>query len=114
MKTLTPEDVIDIYERCHAGTEQQGKIARDYDISQATVSGIKLGKYWNKITGEPRRRGLTANQERMLAIYNSYWVDKYPVKEIAERFGVSVNSVYEIRNGKAAAHITGHPVRRNK
>ena len=108
---LTPEDVMDIFERCQEG-EKQSAIAKDYVISQATVSGIKLGVYWNDVTGMPRRRRLTENQERSLEIYNAYWVEKLPVKEIALRFGVSKNTVYDIRNGTTAARLTGHPTRK--
>jgi hypothetical protein len=108
---LTPEDVMDIYRRCHAG-EKQSDIAKDHVISQATVSGIKRGEYWNNITGHPRRRPLTPGQLTKLAIYDAYWVEKLPVKEIAVRFGVSKNTVYDIRNGTTAAHITGHPIRK--
>lgn len=109
---LTPEDVMDIYRRCHAG-EKQVDIAKDHVISQATVSGIKRGEYWNDITGAPRVRKLTQGQLRRLAIYDAYWVEKLPVKEIAVRFGVSQSAVYDIRNGTTSARITGHPVRKS-
>jgi transcriptional regulator with XRE-family HTH domain len=108
---LTPEEVLDIYQRCKSG-EKQGNIAREYVVSQATVSGIKRGYYWNDVTGEPRRRKLSPNQQRNLAIYQAYWEDKLSVKEIAARFGVSKSAVYDIRNGTTAPHVTGHPIRR--
>lgn len=111
MKSLTPEDVLDIYERCHEG-ERQATIASDYDISQATVSGIKLGQYWNRVTGLPRRRKLTDSQQRTVAIYSAYWEEKLPVKEIAARFDVSRGCVYDVRNGTTGADLTGHPIRR--
>lgn len=102
---------MDIYRRCHSG-EKQSAIAKDHVISQATVSGIKRGEYWNDITGEPRRRPLTPGQRRRLAIYDAYWVEKLPVKQIALRFGVCQSTVYDIRNGTTAARITGHPIRK--
>lgn len=105
---LTREDVLDIYERAHSG-ESQTLIAKDHMISQATVSGIKLGYYHNETTGHPRNRRLTPRQERMLDIYSAYWDDKLPVKEIAEKFGVAEGTVYDIRNGATGHQITGHP-----
>ena len=105
---LTREDVLDIYERAHSG-ESQTEIAKDYAVSQATVSGIKLGSYHNETTGHARNRRLTPRQERMLDIYSAYWDDKLPVKEIAEKFGVSQGAVYDIRNGSTGRQITGHP-----
>lgn len=109
---LTPDEVMEIYRRCHSGLEKQGDIAKDYIISQATVSGIKRGYYWNEVTGEPRRRKLSENQLRNLAIYEAYWVEKLPVKEIMARFGASKSHVHDVRTGKTAPHVTGHPIRK--
>lgn len=105
---LTREDVLDIYERAYSG-ESQTQIAKDHMVSQATVSGIKLGYYHWEITGQKRNRPLTKRQERILDIYSAYWDDKIPVKEIAEQYGVSMGTVYDIRNGSTGAHVTGHP-----
>lgn len=105
---LTPEDVLDIYDRAHSG-DKQSKIASDYSVSQATVSGIKRGYYWNEVTGHVRTRPLSARQDRILDIYSEYWDKKQPVPEIAARFGVSLTTVYDIRNGKIGHKITGHP-----
>jgi hypothetical protein len=105
---LTPEDALDIYVRAHAG-ERQADIARDHVISQATVSGIKRGLYWNAVTGHERVRPLTANQDRIRDIYAEYWEKKQPVPVIAARFGVSLTAVYDIRSGATGAKLTGHP-----
>lgn len=105
---LTREDVLDIYERVYSG-ESQTRIAKDHMISQATVSGIKLGYYHNEITGHRRNRPLTKRQARIMDIYSAYWDEKLPVKEIAAQYGVSEGAVYDIRNGSTGAKITGHP-----
>jgi hypothetical protein len=105
---LTPEDALDIYRRAHAG-ERQAAIAADHVISEQTVSAIKCGYYWNDVTGHERVRPLTARQDRTLAIYSEYWEKKQPVPAIAEKFGVSLNTVYYIRNGATGAKLTGHP-----
>lgn len=105
---LTREDVLDIYERAHSG-ESQTQIAKDHTISQATVSGIKLGYYHNETTGHERRRPLTERQARILDVYSAYWDAKLPVKEIAEAYGMSMAAVYDIRNGSTGHRITGHP-----
>lgn len=105
---LTPEDALAIYERATSG-ERQAKIAHDFAVSEATVSGIKCGYYWNEITGHERVRPLTARQELVLAIYSAYWDRKLPVPAIAREFGVARTTVYDIRNGTTGAKLTGHP-----
>lgn len=105
---LTPEDALAIYRRAWAG-ERQAVIARDFVISESTVSGIKCGYYWNDVTGHERTRPLTPRQEKVLAVYSAYWDQKLPVAEIAERFGMCRTAVYGIRNGSTAAKLTGHP-----
>jgi hypothetical protein len=107
-QVLTPEDALDIYRRAMAG-ENQAAIARDHVISQATVSGIKCGYYWNDVTGHKRTRPLTPRQELTLAIYSAYWDKKMPVPAIAQEYGVSRSTVYDIRNGTTRSEITGHP-----
>ena len=107
---LTPEDVLDIYERAWSG-ESQSSIRADHVISQATVSGIKLGYYWTEITGHARRRPLTERQERIMDIYSEYWDKKRPVPEIAAEFGVSLSTVYDIRRGLVGSKFTGHPTK---
>lgn len=105
---LTPEDVLDIYQRAQAG-ENQFDIARDHVISQATVSAIKRGYYWSHVTGHDRTRAYSPGQARVLGIYSAYWNEKAPVSEIAARFGVTRSAVYKIRNGRTGAKLTGHP-----
>ena len=105
---LTPEDALHIYERAHAG-ERQAKIARDFVVSEATVSAIKCGYYWNEVTGHERVRPLTPRQELTLAIYSAYWDEKLSVPAIAKRFGVSTSYVYDVRNGTIRPGLTGHP-----
>lgn len=105
---LTPEDAMAIYERAHAG-ERQARIAADFAISEATVSGIKCGYYWNDVTGHERVRPLTPMQQLTLEIYSAYWDKKLPVPVIAKQFGVSRGMVYDIRNGTTRPELTGHP-----
>lgn len=107
ISVLTPEDALDIYTRAHSG-ESQTQIAKDHVVSQATVSSIKHGYYWNDVTGHMRSRR-SARHERILSIYAEYWEKKQPVPAIAERFGVSLTTVYDIRNGTVGAKLTGHP-----
>jgi hypothetical protein len=105
---LTPEDVLDIYELAWSG-DNQTQIAKDYAVSQATVSGIKLGYYWNEVTGHERHRPLTPRQERIMDIYSAYWDSKRTVPDIAAEYGVSLSTVYDIRRGLVGARVTGHP-----
>ena len=48
-KRLTADQVTKIRERLATGTETMKAIATDFGISDAMVSEIKHGKYWNKI-----------------------------------------------------------------
>ena len=108
-KHLTAEDALDIYQRAHSG-EKQSSIARDYDCSQATVTGIKRGVYWDKVTGHPRGRPLTDRQLRIIDIYSAYWDDKLPIRLIAPQYGLSLKAVYDILKGRTGAYLTGHPI----
>lgn len=47
---LTAEDVLVINERLQEG-EKGAVIARDFAISQQSVSSIKTGETWNWLTG---------------------------------------------------------------
>lgn len=47
---LTPEDVRIINERLQQG-EKGAVIARDFAVSQQSVSAIKTGETWNWLTG---------------------------------------------------------------
>jgi uncharacterized protein YjcR len=111
--TLEAEDVLDIYKRTHEG-EKQVRIANDYGVSQSVVSGIKSGYYWSHVTGAERTRPLTSRQQRVIQIYNAYWLQKRPVREIAEEYGMSLTAVYEIRAGRVGGRYTGHPAPRNR
>ena len=108
-KHLTAEDALDIYQRCHEG-EKQSSIAIDYDCSQATISGIKRGIYWSRVTGHPRTRPMSPRQLRIIDVYSAYWDDKLPVKVIAPQYGLSLKAVYDILKGRTGAYLTGHPI----
>ena len=105
---LTPEEALEIYKQAHAGVKQVD-IAREFVVSQATVSGIKRGYYWTEVTGHERTRPMTARQDKVIEIYSAYWEEKRPVHEIAARFGVSLTTVYDIRRGRTGSKYTGHP-----
>lgn len=52
---LTEKDVVSIYERAIKG-ESVSIVAKDYNITPATVCDIKAGRSWYKVTGAPRNR----------------------------------------------------------
>ena len=47
---LEPEDVLVINERLQRG-EMGAVIARDFAVAQQSVSAIKTGKTWGRVTG---------------------------------------------------------------
>lgn len=51
---LTPEDVEVINERLQRG-EKGAVIARDFAVSQQSISAIKTGDAWNWLTGNKEK-----------------------------------------------------------
>lgn len=113
-KVLTPEDVLAIRDRLNRG-EPGVSIARDFAISQQTVSGIKTGAYWGRVTGldarapgEHTSRG-KLSREDVMAIDDALEEGVPPI-ELARRYGVSHNTIYLIRLGRTWAWLTGRTV----
>ena len=85
-----------------------GDAARHFEVSEATVYGVRNGKY-AAVTGDAKpacSRSKRSNlpPERVLEIYASVG----PYRPIAERFDVSENIVESIKNGRTYRDITGH------
>ena len=49
---LSEENVLDIYK----SDAPQSEIAKKYNIKQSTVSDIKTGRSWSKVTGHKRNK----------------------------------------------------------
>jgi hypothetical protein len=113
---LTAEDVMVIHERLclgHKGVD----IARDFAVSQQTVSAIRTGECWGHVTGirpaDPRahiHRAVLV-EDQVLEV-DTLLKAGVPVAEVARRFGVAYQTVSNIRHGISWAWLTGRPAKR--
>lgn len=111
---LIPGDVLAILERLAAG-DSGVEIARDFGVSQQTVSSIKTGECWGHVTGmAPRTAGEHSNRGKLtrsevLAIDAALREGVRPV-ELARRYGVAHTTIYSLRLGHTWAWLTGRTV----
>jgi hypothetical protein len=106
-RTLVPDDVLDIYNRCLDG-EPQSSIADDYDISQQSVSAIATGRNWGTLTGQQFMTGgrSTLHPEAVLLIDADLVAGLHPA-EIALKHEVSIHTVRMIKSGRNWSAVTG-------
>jgi len=107
---LEREDVEVIHERLNAG-ERSTTIARDFCVSQQTISAIKRGQLWGHVTGRERlvknpRPGYSLTEEQVRAI------DKdlrrgVSCRRVAEQYHLTYTVIYNIKIGKTWGHVTG-------
>ena len=106
---LEREDVEVIHLRLEKG-EPGTAIARDFCISQQTVSGIKNGQLWASVTGRPLqlskkpKLSLTPDQVREIDAELRRGVAN---RVLADRYGVTRSMIYNIKIGKTWGWITG-------
>jgi len=55
VRKLTPELVLEIRERYEAGGENTSELAREYGVSQTTISEVVRGLLWRHVGGPIRR-----------------------------------------------------------
>lgn len=116
---LEEEDVKVIFERLQQG-ERGAVIARDFAVSQQSVSAIKHGKVWGHVTGlsEPKVRAprdrvtySTLTEAQVLEI-NRRLKSGSRKQDLAELFDVSYSTIHAIEKGRAWGWLTGN--KRNK
>ena len=106
---LEREDVEVIHLRLLDG-EPGTAIARDFCISQQTVSGIKNGQLWASVTGRPLRLSkkpklsLTADQVREIDAELRRGVT---TRVLADRYEVTRSMIYNIKIGRTWGWVTG-------
>ena len=54
-KFESEDQVLDIYNRAHAGTETLVDIGKDYGVTKCVVWDIKHGRKWSHLTGHPKK-----------------------------------------------------------
>lgn len=115
---LTVEDVVVIHERLAKG-HKGADIARDFAVSQQSVSAIRTGESWGSVTGKsqgdpkPRSDRGVLGRADVLAV-DALLKEDVPVGAIARSFGVSYQTIYAIRMGTSWAWLTGRPVLQTK
>ena len=92
---LTPTQVEEI----RAGNKPQTALAKEFNVSQKTISNIVTGKSY-AADGKPKTRKLSP--EAVREIRSS--VD--PVKVLVERYAVGRDLIYGVRNGSRYADVT--------
>lgn len=114
VSTLTEEDVLAIHEAAWAG-EPQDITARDFGITQQTVSAIKTGKVWSAVTGqvlmESHRAKLTIEEVQLIDAGLRAGVSG---SALAREFVISPQLISNIKRGRDWTWVTGRePTRRN-
>jgi transposase len=106
---LEREDVEVINLRLEQG-EQGTAIARDFCVSQQTISAIKNGQLWASVTGRPLRISkkpkLHLNEEQVREI-DVELRRGVTCRALADRYGVTRSMIYNIKIGKTWGWITG-------
>lgn len=114
-QVLTREDVEVIHDRLTRG-DKGVTIARDFAVSQQTVSSIRTGESWAHVTGvkqgAPRARSDvgTLSRDQVLAVA-ARLQEGAAVTELARQQGVPYHVIYDIYVGASWAWLTGRPVR---
>lgn len=109
---LDEEDVMVIFQRLQDG-ERGAVIARDFAISQQSVSAIKTGKVWGHVTGlgeplDPRSRITNSKlTEADVLVIDSRLRAGESVTPIAADYGVCYQTVRDIKLGISWAWLTG-------
>lgn len=112
---LTEDDVRFIYQQLKAG-EPQALLARDFDVTQQSISAIGTGRTWGHVTGqvlrETHRCKLTVDD--VLAIDAAIRAGAKNI-ELAREFSVSNQLISNIRRGRDWTWVTGRtPTRRTR
>jgi uncharacterized protein YjcR len=105
---LTDKDVLEIYN----STLNAKEISNLYNIAVCTVHHIKNGSVWGHVTKheyKPKERYSTKLTEKeVLEIYNLAIDSIMKPTEISEKYSISMNVVYQIKNGHSWNHVTHH------
>lgn len=99
---LIPEDVIEIKQLIKEGKTPIKDIAEMFDITSAHVWWIKTEKSWAD-TGDNNfdiQRGKKLNSEEVKEIKLLLLDKTIPIQTIAEKFNVSTDNIYHIKQGK--------------
>jgi len=114
-KVLTEEDVRLIYKALKDG-EPQGMLAREFGVTQQSISAINNGAAWSAVTGEihkpSRRSQLTVEDVRTI---DQALRAGGSAAALAKDYSVSEETISNIKRGRNWTWVTGRPLikRRN-
>jgi len=103
---------IDIVKCIMTDQRSNEEIAKEYNITKGSVSGIKVGRHWKYIEGERIAKGQVRgernpaaklNAEQVIAIRN----DKRTIRVIANDYAVGSTVISSIKTGLTWKHIEG-------
>ncbi|WWT40459.1 hypothetical protein [Staphylococcus phage PT94] len=97
---FTQEQIIEIY----TSSEAINNIAKEYNVVRETISRIKNDVNYTEITKELSNPKTNKRIDRLDVI--DIYLDDRSVKEIAEEYGVSLSTVYNIKNKTCHKTIT--------
>jgi uncharacterized protein YjcR len=120
-KKLTRDEAVDIYNEDRYSFSE---LAELYGVAVSTIYDIKFGRSWRKATGHSRahpplraastsravpingrQKGFKLTRKEALEIYNDKTMSS---AELGEIYGISSNSVANIKSGRTWAEATGH------
>jgi hypothetical protein len=99
---LTNRQAIEIFQSSLSAKFLSSK----FNVSRTTITRIKRGQIWNRVTGGIYRKNnpKVLSREVVFEIYDCI----LPQREIARRFGISQQTVSEIKTGKTWLSVTKH------
>lgn len=95
--SLTPDEVVEIRERCAAEDVTQTELADEFDVDTATVSNVVRGKSYPSFGG-PRTKG-NLTPDEAAEIRERYANEDVTQTELADEFGVTGGTVCHIVHG---------------
>jgi DNA-binding XRE family transcriptional regulator len=106
-RVLTEDDVRFIYQALRDG-ESQVLLARDFDVTQQSISAINTGKAWAHVTGQV----FVPTSKRKLTVDDVLAIDagiRAGIKnqQLADEFDVSNQIISNIRRGRDWTWVTG-------
>jgi|SaaInlV_200m_DNA_3_1039701.scaffolds.fasta_scaffold02567_5 predicted DNA-binding protein YlxM (UPF0122 family) len=108
---LVKEQLLEIKNLFGLGVKSR-IIAEQFDVSEGTISNIRRGNFWSNITGIKNGDYNNGSGGSKLTKFQAIDVkdmleDKVSVDIIANKFGLDITSIYNIRAGKTYTEYTG-------
>ncbi len=96
---LTEKEVLEIAR----SAENHIVLSKGYGVSRQTITDIKSGKKWHRVTGIVYKKKRTITKDMVLKIFK----ESGTISDISNRYGVSKETVSHIKVGIRCAGVTG-------